>query len=274
MLWRGARCATDVRNLCAVSRPRRGLRYGQLMAHLLGYARVSTLEQSPDLQVDTDCCGLLAGVDRPCVKIGRFDPAYVGQLGTYSRSSTIGCGAATGTPRRSGSCCARAVTTRWSATPWPARPPRWLSRTTPTTACRRRSAVGCPPPPSSPPPSSLLRRRPRRVVTAGASRLTATRRDPGTTHRSVKPPTAARPNQDPNKSRTDRPITHAQTGPRSSSPLSAPVKPVRRIQAEPGLHAPTPPAWIDTGGVDPDPPRTLGSRQPCPSTQTRIEGPW
>ncbi len=30
----------------------RGLRYGSGMAHLLGYARVSTLEQNPDLQVD------------------------------------------------------------------------------------------------------------------------------------------------------------------------------------------------------------------------------
>jgi len=233
VLWRGARCATGVRNLCAVSRPRRGLRYGQLMAHLLGYARVSTLEQSPDLQVDADCCGLLAGVDRPCVKIGRFDPAYVGQLGTYSRSSTTGSAAATGTPRRSGSCRARAATTPWSATPWPARPPagcRGLHLRQPAAAGARRAAH-----------RRRARRRPRasgdagrhRVVTAGASRLTATRRDPGTTHRSVKPPTAARPNQDPKKSRTDRPITHAQTGPRSSSPLSAPVKPVRWIRLSP-----------------------------------------
>lgn len=30
----------------------RGLRYGPGMAHLLGYARVSTMEQNPDLQVD------------------------------------------------------------------------------------------------------------------------------------------------------------------------------------------------------------------------------
>ncbi len=38
----------------------RGLRYGPGMAHLLGYARVSTFEQNPDLQVDeltaAGCC--------------------------------------------------------------------------------------------------------------------------------------------------------------------------------------------------------------------------
>jgi len=46
----------------------------------------------------------------------------------------------------------------------------------------------------------------------GTSLDTTVRRDPRTTHRSLNPPTAARPNRDPKwKSRTDRPVTHARS---------------------------------------------------------------
>ncbi len=41
----------------------------RVMVHLLGYARVSTTEQNPDLQVDElTATGVLEGVDRSCVE--------------------------------------------------------------------------------------------------------------------------------------------------------------------------------------------------------------
>jgi len=59
------------------------------------------------------------------LKIGRFDPACVGQLGTYVAVVDHRLRRRDRHAPRSGSCCARAATTPWSAMPWPARPPRW-----------------------------------------------------------------------------------------------------------------------------------------------------
>ncbi len=62
------------------------------------------------------------------LKIGRFDPAYVGQPGTYVAVVDDRLRRSDRHAPRSGSCCARAAATPWSATPWPAPPPRWPSR--------------------------------------------------------------------------------------------------------------------------------------------------
>jgi len=63
------------------------------------------------------------------------------------------------------------------------------------------------------------------------------RRDPRTTHRSLNPTTAARPNRDPKwKSRTDRPITHAR----------APTKIIRRRPGRSRIGA------VDPGSACPE----------------------
>ena len=57
-----------------------------------------------------------------------------------------------------------------------------------------------------------LRAAPAPALALGTGLDATVRRDPGTTHRSLNPTTAARPNRDPKwKSRTDRPITHARS---------------------------------------------------------------
>ncbi|MDP9434607.1 MAG: DUF1016 domain-containing protein, partial [Actinomycetota bacterium] len=91
------------------------------------------------------------------LKIGRFDPAYIGQLGTYvavvddrlrrsdRHALTVGILLCKG---RNDTLVRYAL----------ARHPRhWPS---PTTPCRRRNAAACPPPPNSPPPSSPQSHRP------------------------------------------------------------------------------------------------------------------
>jgi len=70
------------------------------------------------------------------LKVGRFDPTYVGQLGTYVAVVDDRLRRRDRHAPTVGSCCARAATTPWSATPWPAPPLRWPLRTTPTRTLR------------------------------------------------------------------------------------------------------------------------------------------
>ena len=64
------------------------------------------------------------------LKIGRFSPAYVGQLGTMSLSLTTGCVITRSAPPLSGCCCAPVVTSRWCAARWLVPVRRWLWRPT------------------------------------------------------------------------------------------------------------------------------------------------
>jgi len=88
------------------------------------------------------------------LKIGQFEPAHVGQLGTYVALVDDRLGKPDRHAQPSASSSSPAATKPSSATPSPAHPRRSQSPTTPTTVCPPTSRPHSPVPRSSPPSSN------------------------------------------------------------------------------------------------------------------------
>lgn len=87
------------------------------------------------------------------LKVGKFEPGYLGQLGFYVAWVDDNLRDHASTPPPSASCSAPAAARTSSATPSPPPPPPWPWPPSPTTPCPRSCASCSPPTPSSSPPS-------------------------------------------------------------------------------------------------------------------------